>query len=78
MKCMFCAEPVFGDTCMTVPGADVAHQKCYLANEALKRTFKDLNISGLSDEEFLELKELVLAEENVRFKAQDEDDVELF
>ncbi|WP_230537154.1 DUF2175 family protein [Teredinibacter turnerae] len=80
LKCIFCKKPVFGGTGMTVPKQGPAHLACFQADQALRRTFQHLDISALNDEELLELKELVLAEEN--FRSRDErdksSDIELF
>ncbi len=78
MKCIYCKKSVFGNTGMTVPGVGPAHQHCFQANEALKRTFQTLDITALSDQELMELKELVLAEENYRKRDDDGTEIELF
>ena len=62
-----------------MPGVGPAHQKCYQADQALKRTFQSLDITALNDEELTDLLDLVLAEINVRKKTDDDDDgIELF
>ena len=63
---------------MTVPGKGPAHSQCYQADEALKRTFQQLDITSLNDEELFELKELVLSEENSRKREGEDSDIELF
>jgi len=63
---------------MTVPGVGPAHQQCFQADLALKRTFQTLDITALNDDELLELKDLVLAEDNARKRDSNEDDIELF
>lgn len=78
MNCIFCNKAVFGDKGVTVPSQGPAHQNCYQANEALRRTFQHLDISALNDEELVDLKDLVLAEENNRKRKDDNNDVELF
>jgi hypothetical protein len=78
MKCIFCNKPVFGDKGITVPTQGPAHQNCYQANEALRRTFQHLDISALNDQELVDLKDLVLAELNTRNRDDDSNDVELF
>ena len=78
MKCLFCRKEVYGSTGMTVPGRGAAHIQCYQAEQALKRTFQHLEISSLNDEELFELKELVLAEENLRNRVEGVSDIELF
>ncbi len=82
MKCIFCGKPVFGNVGITVAGEGAAHQDCFQANEALKRVFKNLEITALSDQELTQLKDLVLAEENYRKRnavgEEGGDDVELF
>ena len=78
MKCIYCNKSVFGGDCLTVPNEGPAHMQCYAANQALKRTFQNLNITALNDTELQELKELVLAEENARGRGSSDDDVELF
>lgn len=82
LNCIYCNKPVFGDTGMTVPSEGPAHRHCFQAHQALKRTFQALDISALSDQELVELKDLVLAEENYRHRHNNnnnnDDDVELF
>ena len=78
MNCIYCEKPVFGEEGMTVPQEGPAHQRCFQANQALKRTFQSLDISKLNDEELSELKELILAEENLRNRSDGDDDVDLF
>lgn len=75
---MYCNQPVFGAEGITVPGEGVAHQKCYQANQALKRTFQSLDITALNDEELTDLMDLVLAEVNSRRQNDDDDGIELF
>jgi len=81
LNCVFCKKPVFGTSGVTVPGEGPAHQSCYQANAALARTFQSLDISKLSDDELMDLKDLVLAEFNDRDRkgrGSDHDDIELF
>ncbi len=79
MRCIYCEKAVFGSEGFTVPSEGAAHQNCFQANQALKRTFQSLEISTLNDKELQELKELILAEENSRNREEEEDDgVELF
>ena len=77
MNCIFCDKPVFGTAGVTVPGVGPAHQHCFQADQALKRTFQSLDITTLTDSELTELKDLVLSEENSR-NMQGDDDIELF
>jgi len=73
---------VFGTNGITVPNKGPAHQSCYQANTALKRTFQSLDISALNDAEFYDLKDLVLSEANERDRKKlgksDAGDIELF
>ena len=62
---------------MTVPGEGPAHQHCFQAQAALRRTFQTLDITALSDQELIQLKDLLLAEENYR-KRDTDGDIELF
>lgn len=79
MRCIYCEKGVFGHQGLTVPSEGAAHQNCFQANQALKRTFQSLEITALNDQELQELKEIVLAEENSRNRVEDEDDgIELF
>ncbi len=78
MKCIFCNKPVHGANGMSIAGIGVAHQQCFIANEALRRTFQNLDIRALNDQELVELKDLVLAEENSRRPPGDVDEIELF
>lgn len=77
MKCEFCRKPVFGEEGVSLPGRGVAHKQCLEAHQALRRMFKGLDITGLSDNELANLKDLVLSEENAR-KSSGADDIELF
>lgn len=86
MNCVFCRKPVFGHQGVTVPELGPAHLNCYQAHKAMKRTFRGIDITKLSDEEISDLKDLVLAEENDRRRRQGQneggqpadDDIELF
>ena len=78
MRCMFCDKPVHGRECMPLPNEGVAQQKCFQANEVMKRTFQHLDISALNDQELVDLKDLVLAEENSRNAPNEDGDIELF
>ena len=78
MKCIYCKKLVYGKEGMTVPGKGSAHETCYQAYETSKRKFQGIDITELSDDELLELKELVLAEGNFRKRKNKDDDFELF
>jgi len=78
MRCLYCNKHVYGVDGITVPGEGAAHQTCYQANQALKRTFQSLDISTLNDDELTDLLDLVLAEVNARKKDDDDDGIELF
>ncbi|AHK17800.1 MAG: DUF2175 domain-containing protein [Thalassolituus sp.] len=82
LNCVFCNKLVFGTTGVTVPNQGPAHQYCYQAHVALKRTFQSLDISALNESEFNDLKDLVLSEANERERkrrgASDAGDIELF
>lgn len=82
MKCIYCEKLVFGSGGMTVPKCGPAHQQCYQAHQALRRTFQSLDISRLNDQELFELKELIKLEENFRKRQQQnnktQNDIELF
>lgn len=78
MRCVFCNKPVFGAEGVSVPGKGPAHQNCFQADQALKRTFQSLDITSLNDEELTDLLDLVLAEVNIRKKTDDDDGIELF
>lgn len=84
LNCVFCKKPVFGIGGLTVPELGPAHKNCYDAYRTMRRTFRTIDITRLSDAELADLKDLVLAEENDR-KRQSEpgsassgDDIELF
>jgi len=77
MKCIFCNQNVVGQNAMSVTGLGPAHMHCFQANEALRRTFQNLDITRLTDQELTQLKDLVLAEENYRNRDSD-NDIELF
>lgn len=83
LNCIFCKKPVFGPNGLTVPKRGPAHRQCYQADAALRRTFQSLDITELNDDELLDLKDLVLTEENERCRqlageAEGSGDVELF
>ena len=80
MKCFYCGKPVFGAQGITVPGRGPAHQVCFQTDQALKRTFQNLDITALNDQELTDLMDLVLAEVNARSKKNQDagNDVELF
>ncbi len=78
MKCVFCNKPVHGENGMSIASLGVAHQQCFQADQALCRTFQNLDIRALNDQELIELKDLVLAEQNSRMPGDEFDDVELF
>lgn len=80
MYCIFCNKLVVGENGMSVTGKGPAHRQCFQANEALRRTFQNLDITELNDQELTELKDLVLAEENIRKRGvgDEDDEVELF
>ena len=78
MRCIFCNKPVYGNDGVTVPQKGPAHQNCYQANEALRRTFQHLDITALNDQELVDLKDLVLAEINSRNRTDNDGDIELF
>ena len=77
MRCIYCGKTVFGDNGITVPNQGPAHESCFQANETMRRKFKELDISALTDAALSELKELILAEDNYRNRS-DDDEVELF
>lgn len=86
LNCVFCRKPVFGRKGVTVPELGPAHLDCYQAHKAMKRTFRGIDITKLSDDEVSDLKDLVLAEENDRRRRSlqgegenpSSDDIELF
>lgn len=79
MKCFYCKKPVYGGSGMTIPSKGSAHISCHNVHESIQRKFRGISISDLSDEDFQELKELILSEDNFRNRSDDsEDDFELF
>lgn len=84
LNCVFCKKPVFGATGLTVPELGPAHRACYDAYKTMRRSFRNIDITRLSDAELADLKDLVLAEENDRRRqasastAGDLGDIELF
>ncbi len=80
MKCIYCDKPVYGSAGITVPALGAAHQQCFQAEQALKRTFQHLEITALNDQELQDLEELIIAEKNSRSRSDDDDDsdIELF
>ncbi|MAG44242.1 MULTISPECIES: DUF2175 domain-containing protein [Thalassolituus] len=81
LNCVYCKKPVFGTSGVTVPGSGPAHQHCYQAQAALARTFQALDISQLTDDELLDLQDMVLAEVNDRRRRDEgggDSEIELF
>ncbi len=81
LNCVYCKKPVFGTSGFTVPGRGPAHQHCYQAQAALARTFQTLDISQLTDDELLDLQDMVLAEVNDRRRRDEgggDSEIELF
>lgn len=78
MRCIYCNKHVYGIDGITVPGEGAAHQACFQADQALKRSFQSLDISKLNDNELTDLLDLVLSEVNSRKKVNDDDGIELF
>ncbi len=78
MKCVYCDKPVFGENGMSIASLGVAHQQCFQADQALCRTFQNLDIRALNDQELVKLKDLVLSEQNSRKSDGEFEDVELF
>lgn len=78
MRCIYCGQVVVGERGMTVPGVGSAHRSCHTADLMLRRTFKDLELAGLTDEELQELEELLMQEKRARNRSDEEEDVELF
>ena len=81
LKCVFCKQPVFGVGGVTVPSMGPAHKNCYEAYRTMRRTFRSIDITELTDNELSDLKDLVLAEENDRRRKSapdNDDDIELF
>ena len=77
MNCIYCGKLVYGENGMNVPNLGVAHQQCFQAYQTLKRTFQNLDITALNDQELVELKDLVLTELNSR-QRDSIGDIELF
>ena len=77
MRCMFCNERVFGEGSVSIASHGVAHSSCFEAHQTMRRTFKELDITSLSDAELTDLHDLVLAESNTR-KGSGGDEIELF
>ena len=82
LNCVFCKKPVFGVGGVTVPERGPAHRNCYDAYRTMRRTFRGIDITNLSDPELADLKDLVLAEDNDRKRNHEAgsstDDIELF
>ncbi|WP_221801023.1 DUF2175 domain-containing protein [Oceanobacter mangrovi] len=81
LKCVFCKKTVFGPGGLTVPTIGPAHRHCYEAYRTMRRTFRSIDITLLTDDELNDLKDLVLAEENDRKrknKGTPDSDIELF
>ena len=77
MKCIYCLQPVFGASGMTVSPLGAAHIACFNNHSVQLRIFKGLTLSDLSDNEITDLHDLLLAEKNSRCKLIS-DLVELF
>lgn len=71
LNCIFCKECVVKNDNskglpVSLPPYGVAHTYCVEQDLLQKRLFKGVHIAELSDRDFSELKEMVLAEDNAR------------
>ncbi len=78
MKCIICDQSVFGKQGMTAVGLGAIHRKCFPGHTMDVRVFQSLDVSALNQDEFMELKEIVLAEDNARNRSHEDVSVELF
>jgi len=78
MKCIICNKPVYGKQGMTAVGLGAIHKKCFPGHSLDNRVFQSLDISALDDADFVELKEMVLAEINARENVNQQTSIELF
>jgi len=78
MKCIICNKPVYGKQGMTAVGLGAIHKKCFPGHSLDNRVFQSLDVSALNDEDFVELKEIVLAEINARENVSPKTSIELF
>ena len=78
MKCIICNEPVYGKQGLTAVGLGAIHKQCFPGHSLDRRVFQSLDVSALNDEDFIELKEIVLAEINAREGASQQASIELF
>jgi hypothetical protein len=78
LKCIICDQSVFGKQGMTAVGLGAIHRKCFPGHSMDIRVFQSLDVSALNQDEFIELKEIVMAEANVRDRESLEASVELF
>ena len=80
LNCIFCHQCVVNTDNskghpVSVPPYGIAHSYCAEQDLLLKRIFKGIHITELDNESFQELKEMVLAEDNVRNGKTDEIDL---
>lgn len=79
MRCCYCGVPVAGVRDITiVRGEGPAHSACHHRVLASRRIFQHIELSRLSDEELLELREMVLTEANSRQAGSEGASLELF
>lgn len=81
LNCVFCKECVVrGDSSkglpISLPPYGVAHTYCAEQDLLQKRLFQGVHIAELDDKSFAELKEMVLAEDNLRNGVSN--DIDLF
>lgn len=78
MRCEICNERVFGKHGITVLGIGAAHTACFEMEKNNRREFGSIDISQLSDADFNDLYDMVMAEKNARSSNFIEGSVELF
>ncbi|AWB67246.1 hypothetical protein C2869_12705 [Saccharobesus litoralis] len=60
---------------ITLPGRGIAHTYCAEDDLAKRRIFGNIHIADLDDDDLLELKEMVLAEVNIRHGVDQEAEI---
>ena len=78
MNCPYCSKSVVGDkNVVIVVGEGPAHKICHERSVIGQRIFGDMELPALSDQQLLELSDMVKMELNSRDESQ-EDAIELF
>ncbi len=81
MRCPYCSKGVVGSTeIVMVLGEGPAHLECYQRHAVADRSFNNIHFPSLSSHDLKEMKEMILAELNIRERdlSSEADGIELF